>query len=157
VTDGLANTVIFSEFIKGRDTLTATVRGQDGLHMIYENNIKSDAFVAQANADYQAFQACQKAVNQVDDGKGKRWINQKAGKGGGYSHTMPPNVKACFYGTNDSFADLSLVGASSQHPGGVNCLMLDGSVKFIKSGINYQTWLAIGSMNQGEIVSADAF
>jgi hypothetical protein len=33
---------------------------------------------------------------------------------------------------------------------------MDGSVRFIKSSINYQTWLAIGSMAQGETVSSDA-
>jgi len=35
--------------------------------------------------------------------------------------------------------------------------MMDGSVKFVKSGVAYNTWLAIGTMDQGEIVSADAF
>ncbi|MEJ7639047.1 MAG: H-X9-DG-CTERM domain-containing protein, partial [Singulisphaera sp.] len=46
--------------------------------------------------------------------------------------------------------------ASSSHPGGVNVTMLDGSVKFTKSTINHSTWLAIGSMARGELISADA-
>ena len=55
----------------------------------------------------------------------------------------------------DSFE--SMVSASSFHPGGVNVLFLDGSVRFIKTTINYDTWHAIGSMNGGELINHDAF
>ena len=44
---------------------------------------------------------------------------------------------------------------SSNHPGGVNASFCDGSVKFIKESIDRETWRRIGSMNGGEIVSAD--
>jgi len=36
-------------------------------------------------------------------------------------------------------------------------MMMDGSVRFVKSTVNYITWQAIGSMAGGEVVSADAF
>jgi prepilin-type N-terminal cleavage/methylation domain-containing protein/prepilin-type processing-associated H-X9-DG protein len=45
----------------------------------------------------------------------------------------------------------------SQHPGGGNFAMCDGSVKFIKSSINMFTYQALSTRGQGEIVSADAF
>ncbi len=47
--------------------------------------------------------------------------------------------------------------ARSYHAGGVNALFADGSVKFIKSSINGSTWRALGTIQGGEAVSADAF
>jgi prepilin-type processing-associated H-X9-DG protein len=47
--------------------------------------------------------------------------------------------------------------ARSYHPGGVNTLFADGSVKFIKSTVNANAWRALGTVQGGEIVSADAF
>jgi prepilin-type N-terminal cleavage/methylation domain-containing protein/prepilin-type processing-associated H-X9-DG protein len=46
---------------------------------------------------------------------------------------------------------------SSQHPGGVNLCMGDGSVRFIKNTINPFTWYALQTIGAGEIVSADAY
>ena len=47
--------------------------------------------------------------------------------------------------------------ARSYHPGGVNALMGDGSVRFIKSTIDGRTWRALGTVAGGEAVSADAY
>ena len=47
--------------------------------------------------------------------------------------------------------------ATSNHPGGVNVCMADGSVKFVKDTVSIPTWWAIGSRNQGEVVSADSY
>ena len=47
-------------------------------------------------------------------------------------------------------------GYKSRHSGGSNFLMGDGSTRFIKQSINYQTYNAIGSSNGGEVVSSDA-
>ncbi|WP_435016224.1 DUF1559 domain-containing protein [Tundrisphaera sp. TA3] len=45
----------------------------------------------------------------------------------------------------------------SKHPGGMNMLFGDGSVRFIKDTINPSTWWSINTISGGEIVSADAF
>ncbi len=45
----------------------------------------------------------------------------------------------------------------SWHPGGVNALFGDGSVRFLKQSINGATWRALGSVNGSEIVSADEY
>ena len=45
----------------------------------------------------------------------------------------------------------------SMHPGGANFVFADGSVKFIKSTINFNIYQALSTRGQGEIVSADAF
>ncbi len=46
---------------------------------------------------------------------------------------------------------------SSYHPGGVDALMGDGTVRFIKSSVSLQAWRAIGTRNGGETVSSDAY
>ncbi len=45
----------------------------------------------------------------------------------------------------------------SQHPGGGNFAMCDGSVKFIKTSINFLTYQALSTRGNGEIVSSDAY
>jgi prepilin-type N-terminal cleavage/methylation domain-containing protein/prepilin-type processing-associated H-X9-DG protein len=47
--------------------------------------------------------------------------------------------------------------ADSYHPGGVNILLADGSVRFAKDSINGLAWRALSTVAGGEIVSADAF
>jgi prepilin-type processing-associated H-X9-DG protein len=50
-----------------------------------------------------------------------------------------------------------MITATSNHPGGVNLCMADGSVKFIKDSISPQVWWALGTKNLGEVISADAY
>ena len=73
------------------------------------------------------------------------------GRGGSYWHIRTPNTKSCVAGSPWD----GVVGASSDHSGGVNVLFLDGSVKFIKNSINYVTWTGVGTMNGGEVVGSD--
>ena len=64
----------------------------------------------------------------------------------------------CCSGNPRNLADHGeIANANSQHPGGCNVLLGDGSVRFIKSSINQQTWWALGTRGNGEVISADAF
>ena len=45
----------------------------------------------------------------------------------------------------------------SYHPGGVNALMSDGSVKFFKNTIAVMTWRALSSTGGSEVVSSDSY
>jgi prepilin-type N-terminal cleavage/methylation domain-containing protein/prepilin-type processing-associated H-X9-DG protein len=88
----------------------------------------------------------------------------------GFTTAWPPN-KAIRGGPNGEYADVDLnsrrekvggmtfaaVTARSYHPGGVNALLGDGSVRFIKSSINGGTWRALGTVAGGEVISSDAF
>ena len=49
------------------------------------------------------------------------------------------------------------ITARSHHPGGVNAMFGDGSVKFIKDTIDGGTWRALGSVHSREVVAADAY
>jgi prepilin-type N-terminal cleavage/methylation domain-containing protein/prepilin-type processing-associated H-X9-DG protein len=70
-----------------------------------------------------------------------------------YNHVMPPNGTTC---SNGGDAGYGAYTASSRHSGGANVCMADGSVMFIKSTINIQTWWGIGTRAGGEVISADA-
>src|SRR5207248_859298 len=45
------------------------------------------------------------------------------------------------------------VSASSYHTGGVNLVMADGSVRFVRDSINFAAWQAMGSRAGGEVVT----
>jgi len=46
---------------------------------------------------------------------------------------------------------------SSQHPGGVNMVMCDGSVRFVKNSVSIYTWGGAATIAGGEIISGDSF
>ena len=48
------------------------------------------------------------------------------------------------------------ITARSYHPGGVNALFGDGSVRFVKNSILGTTWRALGTVGNGEVISSDA-
>lgn len=49
------------------------------------------------------------------------------------------------------------ITARSMHPGGVNTLFGDGSVRFMKKTVNGHVWRAIGTVSGGEVVSSDSY
>src|SRR5690606_30463134 len=76
-----------------------------------------------------------------------------------YIHFGPPNMHSCE--TSDStFPGLGgaqgVIPPTSNHSGGVNVTLADGSVKFIKDSINEQTWRALGTRAGNEVISSDA-
>jgi prepilin-type N-terminal cleavage/methylation domain-containing protein/prepilin-type processing-associated H-X9-DG protein len=74
---------------------------------------------------------------------------------GYYSHTLTPNTTMWDCGYLDFVR--SHQAARSYHPGGVNAVMADGSVRFVKNSINIAAWNAVGTRAGGEIISADQF
>ncbi|MDG3008319.1 DUF1559 domain-containing protein [Paludisphaera mucosa] len=60
-------------------------------------------------------------------------------------------------GTSDTLQTYLVVTSRSYHPGGVNTLMLDGSVRFTKGSIAMATWRALGTRAGGEVVSSDSY
>jgi len=156
-TDGTSNTVVFSEWVKG----PAALPGKDGLGMVYKlPGGGTNAFPT----DFQFAQSCAQLVpgqynntgQQAWGWKGEWWCWSSEMV---YSHTNLPNRLACQYSdqNNDGRGSITLVNASSNHPGGVNVLFMDGSVRFIKSSVGYQSWIALATPDGGETLSADAY
>ena len=49
------------------------------------------------------------------------------------------------------------ITSRSYHPGGVNTLFGDGSVRFVKSSVAGMVWRAVGTVAGGKVVSSDAY
>jgi prepilin-type N-terminal cleavage/methylation domain-containing protein/prepilin-type processing-associated H-X9-DG protein len=73
-----------------------------------------------------------------------------------YTHIMPPNSPSCELG-GAWFGERGAFTASSRHPGVVNVLMCDGSVKPVKNSVAPPAWWGLGTMAGGEVVSADSY
>ncbi|HWE38524.1 MAG TPA: DUF1559 domain-containing protein [Isosphaeraceae bacterium] len=59
------------------------------------------------------------------------------------------------FGPGDRFGDVNMF--HSLHPGGVNFLFADGHVAFLKTTMDYKTYLALSTRAGGEVVSAAAY
>jgi prepilin-type processing-associated H-X9-DG protein len=154
--DGTSNTAIFSEWIKG--PATGTPAPKQGLALVYyfPGRANSNAF----NTDLQFKLSCDTTVLN-DSNYQWGWKGEWWGFGGTtiYSHTQTPNRTSCDYADTkqDGRGTITGVAASSNHPGGVNVLFMDGSVRFVKSSVSYQAWYAIATPNYGEVVSSDSY
>jgi len=51
----------------------------------------------------------------------------------------------------------NMMASRSRHPGGVNSLFCDGSVRFIKNSISLPTWRALSTTKGGEVISSDSY
>jgi prepilin-type N-terminal cleavage/methylation domain-containing protein/prepilin-type processing-associated H-X9-DG protein len=87
-----------------------------------------------------------------------RWTN-----GGvyysGFTTAMPPNqpIDWDWVDENDGGPTYMSLSASSKHPGGVNALFGDGSVRFVKDTVGANTWRALGTISGGEVISSDQY
>ena len=142
IIDGTSNTAFFSERV--------TADGSNAIVSPLE-----DVFFPKSapNTPDEALQQC-KALNindlsnQAPIFMGAPWLHGQHT----YQHSTPPNGRSCgFFVVNRA-----TMPPSSRHPGGVNILLGDGSVRFIKNSIDLSTWRALGTRAAGEVISADA-
>ena len=136
VIDGLSTTVFMAELIQAdtndvRGLLWSTMPGGGSFMTRFTPNATQDYIVGLGAA------------------VGGDQLNQTIFCTNDPGHKLPCVGGA---GDNNGFA-----GARSWHAGGINTLWGDGSVHFVTNSINAQIWIAINSIQAGEIVSADAF
>ena len=165
VTDGTSNTAAWSEKVKGigsgGNNVYDTVRPTSTVFALTVNTGGSGTPAAPyQDATPQDYYTRCFALNQASAGlatgaiaQGTYWWDGHP-ETGLYNHVMPPNTWSC----NDSNVnDAAASTASSNHSGGVNVCMCDGSVRFVKQTVSTVSWWAIGSRNGGEVISADSF
>jgi prepilin-type N-terminal cleavage/methylation domain-containing protein/prepilin-type processing-associated H-X9-DG protein len=160
-TDGLSSTLLMSE---GKAFMTY-YRDCPTLSKIQDpNNVPSpDADPYTVAPEYLG--GC---VLRVDEGR-TQWF-ESGSHHTGVTTAWPPN-KRIPGGPGLIYADVDLTSnreklgrptfaastARSYHPGGVNVLMGDGSVRFIKNTISGAMWRAVGTVASGELVSGDSY
>ena len=165
VTDGTSNTIAFGESLVGDwGTVLPTHRN----NTVTSAPIPTNALVPDASAvSYQnviipAINACTTnylAGKGLSGQNGNRWGWGSMGITL-FNTVVPPNSKQapwnqCNYGTGADDSPFS--NAQSNHPGGVNVMLADGSVRFIKDSINPQTWMALGTKANGEVITSDSY
>jgi prepilin-type processing-associated H-X9-DG protein len=152
--DGLSKTVAFSEWVKGHAE-GVTYRG--ALNEIYAdmgappwvNNSQPSAINGSVKSLDGMVQSCRLQAGNSGVGawhwKGEMWIYGSSGRNC-YNHVAPPNDPSCSYGglSNRGNAEGSIT-ASSQHPGGVNVAMCDGSVQWANDQIDLDLWRAMAT------------
>jgi prepilin-type N-terminal cleavage/methylation domain-containing protein/prepilin-type processing-associated H-X9-DG protein len=69
-----------------------------------------------------------------------------------YNHGLTPNhpIPDCTVDKINAGAISGLFTARSMHPGGVNVMMMDGSVRFVSDSIDLSTWRALATRADGE-------
>jgi prepilin-type processing-associated H-X9-DG protein len=145
ISDGTANTAMFSEKIRGQGN----------------PNPKTDLLIMPAASSMaQAYGTCE-AINAASatpltSKQGWSWVMGEMCCST-YNHVSTPNTWSCastgYPGGMQNMA--MVVPPSSRHVLGVNVAMCDGSVHFITDGISLPTWRALGSRNGGDIPGPD--
>jgi len=145
--DGTSNTVAVSECLLGAGGAdpAASERPDPKLFMALVVPASS-VTVANCDRDLPALPA---GVNRFVSTRGRVWAGQ-AYENTAYNHLFSPNAKRydCFFWVAQGFK-----AARSRHPGGVQTLRLDGSVRFVSDSIDQITWRAVATRAGGEVVA----
>jgi prepilin-type processing-associated H-X9-DG protein len=153
VSDGTSNTVMFAEVIRG--TLQHNATTTDNTSVVRNANSGWD------HTDGRGIPAC---ATGSASGSPLRYTGHQYYRAlpflQTFSHTLPPNWNRLVPGGQQRYncwntADLNMMhlAASSYHTGGVNVGMADGSVRFVRDSIPFDTWRAMGTRGGGEVVA----
>jgi prepilin-type N-terminal cleavage/methylation domain-containing protein/prepilin-type processing-associated H-X9-DG protein len=142
ITDGTTNTVAFSEMIKGGNATGSSTDPRE-----YYKQIPLRFFPPYLDAA-----ACASSATWVGN-RGERWTTGRYGDGGIYNHFYTPNSATpdCM----NSVSGAAWTAARSRHTGGVNTLLCDGSVRFVRDSISATTWFAVATITGGEVLAND--
>lgn len=138
ITDGLSNTAGLSERLTGDFSQT-------------QSSPRTDTFqpgTSPITAD-QAYSDCM-AITVTDISKqgfsniGAPWLRGYHSTSE-YYHIATPNGRSCMYPPGRI-----MTTANSQHSGGVNLALVDGSVRFLGNTVDMATYRAVGTRSGGE-------
>jgi prepilin-type N-terminal cleavage/methylation domain-containing protein/prepilin-type processing-associated H-X9-DG protein len=157
ITDGLSGTAAYSETILGNGTNTspgslppANPRRQFALfNTTTIVNIPAAQFLLPNTYLPQCL-----APDQWSGDRGREW-SRGSFIMASYNHFLTPNSKSA--DCTDNGRNAAITGPRSFHPGGVNLLMLDGHVQFLKDTVNLPTFRALSTIAGGEVISADSY
>jgi prepilin-type processing-associated H-X9-DG protein len=166
--DGTSQTIAFSESLVGDPAAVVSpikrnnsVTGVTGAQI---GDVQDVSALPTATLQ-QALQACTTAYQS-----GKNLTNANGLRWGWGATTMTlfhtivtPNSKQYAWNSCRSSCagcgpdDSSYSNAQSNHPGGVNCLFADGSVRFVKDSVQASIWMGLGTRAGGEVITSDAY
>jgi hypothetical protein len=139
LTDGSSNTTAFGEQILG-DGVDVAPPVEDHRWRVVELPGATPTTVA----------ACQAGSAPAWSGqRGAKWVNGHFADAI-YNHFLPPNAKQpdC-HNRSHNFA---LTSARSNHTGGVQTTLCDGSVRFVNEGVELAVWRGLATRRGGEVL-----
>lgn len=153
ITDGTSKTLAVAERLRqeyetDEDIEAAPVQLQSA-HVIAKNPFSSKPLNLRLS---QLQKACKLSATESFKAYhlGRSWISGWADTAPTFMTANLPNTLNCHYQHNDYDGDFG-VNPSSNHPGGINAVMVDGHIQFIQNEIENIVWWAMGSRNGGEI------
>ena len=142
VTDGLSNTVAMSEStmgVGGPDVTGATpTSAAKQVLTLSGSTVTSDANCA--------------AGGTWSNMRGAKWINGHYADAN-YNHHLLPNDPR--WDCSNASHNPGQAAARSYHTGGVNVLLGDGSVRFVRNAIDPFTWRGLATRAGGEVLGGD--
>jgi prepilin-type N-terminal cleavage/methylation domain-containing protein/prepilin-type processing-associated H-X9-DG protein len=176
INDGSSNTVAFGESLVGNAARgPAGYKGNGVAGLCYAWILDASSNPTQTLA---TLQQCTTAWNTAVAAGGMYGGTPNIGVNRGYywgwgceamtiiNTIVPPNStqygwNACRNGCqgcgNYDMDHSEIANVSSQHPGGANVTFADGHVQFVKSSVSIQTWWALGTRDNGEVIGADSY
>jgi prepilin-type N-terminal cleavage/methylation domain-containing protein/prepilin-type processing-associated H-X9-DG protein len=166
VTDGTSNTIIFAESLVGdagngspqhNNNAVTNATGASGAETGDATTVSYQGVIIPA---IQACTTAYKSGSNFTTDNGNRWawgavgitlFNTVVTPNGAPWNDCRDQCPGC------SPDDSLFSNAQSNHPGGVNVLMADGSSRFIKNSISPQAWMALGTKANGDVLSADSY
>ncbi|MCI0460996.1 MAG: DUF1559 domain-containing protein [Gemmataceae bacterium] len=139
--DGSSNTVAVSENLLGNGQTSRGAIPGDPRREVLELPGSSDT----------SPMACSSGTAGAWSGqRGAKWINGHYGDAL-YNHFYVPN--AAVWDCGNGSHNKGITAARSQHAGGVNVLLCDGSVRFVGNNVALTVWRSLATRAGGEVVS----
>jgi prepilin-type N-terminal cleavage/methylation domain-containing protein/prepilin-type processing-associated H-X9-DG protein len=172
ITDGTSNSVAFSERLVGRTGMPDHTPG-NGMDGVASNANNPVNYFYDALTDIPDLMTYLQNCNiawQTNLKTSSAWQNGGENWAWGtpavtmFQTVVPPSSTQ--YPWNSCRSDCAsgcgvdsshLSNATSRHPAGCNVLFADGSVKFVKSSVDMLTWMRLGTISGGEVISSDAY
>ncbi|MDO5582159.1 MAG: DUF1559 domain-containing protein [Planctomycetia bacterium] len=162
IIDGTSNTIAWSETVTADGTADPRVKVG-----VFDGGANDSGYLGRCFNSRRSDDATLLKDTHVSSSRGARICDGRYSLAG-FSTIFPPNSPSCQH--TDGLEARMLRTASSQHTGGVNVSLFDGSVKFISDTVNcgscttkhslpytgqsiYGIWGAMGSANGGEFIA----
>jgi prepilin-type N-terminal cleavage/methylation domain-containing protein/prepilin-type processing-associated H-X9-DG protein len=162
VIDGTSNSIAFAEAIVGSTSEKARGKliGLTGVN-IPPAAIQFSAFISPTDiqSGIAACSAAWQSGKSPDVQRGDSWMHGSMAMTL-FNTIVTPNgesVEWTYCSQTGSGSASRFSNCDSFHPGGVNVLMADGHVQFIKNSINQRSWWSLGTIAGGEVLSSDSY
>jgi prepilin-type processing-associated H-X9-DG protein len=160
ILDGTAFTALFSERMVGDEDQNVRSPKRDTFFLAAPNPTMSDTGPGGADDIHTRCLALdpQTVPSNQNASVGGTTFNNGSLMLTWYNHTSPPNHKSCGNVTASSTPDgqggpatiqFGSMPPTSNHSGGVNMVLCDGSTRFISDSISLQIWRNLGNRKDG--------